>query len=262
MLKWLLIILLAACASVTPSTSAGLSPLMVQITPNYPVVRSGKVLPAKSSVSFSAQFLAQQKKAFGENLADEYNRMLRYELGKIAYHEPIASFGSVSETFSSTPDPSKIEFGQSAVTDLFGDSGKSATTVVVEIGGKEVKRGKTLSQDVADLQSGAMHPDDLPIHVFQYVDLDGVAHWVTENNRHLTVLRMAKKNPTKILLLKKTDLEKKQGDNSLLSILNRLKALPNCKPSSEMFIRIDGVNDIGEPRNSWDWDAPFGSVVR
>ena len=94
------------------------------------------------------------------------------------------------------------------------------------------------------------------------VDLDGVAHWVTENNRHLTVLRMAKKNPTKILLLKKTDLEKKQGDNSLLSILNRLKALPNCKPSSEMFIRIAGVNDIGEPRNSWDWDAPFGSVVR
>ena len=137
MLKWLLIILLAACASVTPSTSVGLSPLMVQITPNYPVIRSGKVLPAKSSVSFSAQFLAQQKKAFGENLADEYNRMLRYELGKIAYHEPIASFGSISETFSSTPDPSKIEFGQSAVTDLFGDSGKSATTVVVEIGGKE-----------------------------------------------------------------------------------------------------------------------------
>ena len=184
---------------------------MVQITPIYPVVRNGKVLPAKSSVSFSAQFLAQQKKAFGENLADEYNRMLRYELGKIDYHEPIASFGSVSETFSSTPDPSKIEFGQSAVTDLFGDSGKSATTVVVEIGGKEVKRGKTLSQDVADLQSGAMHPDDLPIHVFQYVDLDGVAHWVTENNRHLTVLRMAKKNPTKIILLKKSDLEKSRG---------------------------------------------------
>jgi len=47
-----------------------------------------------------------------------------------------------------------------------------------------------------------------------------------------------------------------------LSVLNRLKALPNSKPSSEMFIRIAGVNDIGEPRNSWDWDAPFGFVVK
>jgi len=64
---------------------------------------------------------------------------------------------------------------------------------------------------VADLQSGLMNPDDLPIQVFQYVDLDGVAHWVTENNRHLTVLRMAKKNPTKIVLLKNRTWEKSRG---------------------------------------------------
>ena len=178
MLKWLFLILVAACTSVAPTTNVDSS---------------------------------QQKNAFGENSVDGYNRMLRYELGKIASHEPLTSFGSVSETFSSTPDPSKIEFGQSAVTDLFGDSGKSATTEIVNIAGKDVKRGRALSQDVADLQSGLMNPDDLPIQVFQYVDLDGVAHWVTENNRHLTVLRMAKKNPTKIVLLKNRTWEKSRG---------------------------------------------------
>ena len=235
---------------------------MVALTPAFPVVRDNAVLHQSGSVNFSSAFLAQQRAAFGNNPADEFNRMTRYELGKIAHHDPLSAFGTVSETFTSKPDPAKIEFGQSSVTDLFGDGGKAATTHMVDIGGEEVKRGKSLAQDVADLRSGVLTADDLPIHVFHYVDLDGDAHWVTENNRALTVLRMAKLNPTKILVLKKSDLEKKQGANSLLSVLNRFKAMPNCKPSPEMYIRIAGVNDIGQPRNSWDWDAPFGSVVK
>ena len=235
---------------------------MVALTPAFPVVRDNAVLHQSGPVNFSAAFLAQQRAAFGNTPADEFNRMTRYELGKIAHHDPLSAFGTVSETFTSKPDPAKIEFGQSSVTDLFGDGGKAATTQMVDIAGEEVKRGKSLAQDVADLRSGVLTADDLPIHVFHYVDLDGDAHWVTENNRALTVLRMAKLNPTKILVLKKSDLEKKQGANSLLSVLNRFKAMPNCKPSPEMYIRIAGVNDIGQPRNSWDWDAPFGSVVK
>ena len=269
--------LLAACAAATPTTaptsastnppasqatSPTLSLEMVALTPAFPVVRDKAVLQQSGPVNFSAAFLAQQRAAFGNNSADEFNRMTRYELGKIAHHDPLSAFGTVSETFTSKPDPIKIEFGQSSVTDSFGDGGKAATTHMLDIGGEEVKRGKSLADEVADLRSGVLTADDLPIHVFQYVDLDGDAHWVTQNNRALTVLRMAKLNPTKIHVLKKSDLEKKQGANSLLSVLNRFKAMPNCKPSAEMYIRIAGVNDIGQPRNSWDWDAPFGSVAK
>ena len=270
-------VVLASCAAVKPTvapatapttapvsqaTSPTLSLEMVALTPAFPVVRDNAVLHQSGPVNFSAAFLAQQRAAFGNNPADEFNRMTRYELGKIAHHDPLSAFGTVSETFTSKPDPAKIEFGQSSVTDLFGDGGKASTTHIVDIAGEEVKRGKSLADEVADLRSGVLTADDLPIHVFHYVDLDGDAHWVTENNRALTVLRMAKLNPTKILVLKKSDLEKKQGANSLLSVLNRFKAMPNCKPSPEMYIRIAGVNDIGQPRNSWDWDAPFGSVVK
>jgi hypothetical protein len=266
-------VVLVSCAAVTPTdapttapvsqaTSPALSLEMVALTPAFPVVRDNAVLHQSGSVNFSAAFLAQQRAAFGNNPADEFNRMTRYELGKIAHHDPLSAFGTVSESFTSKPDPAKIEFGQSSVTDLFGDRGKAATTHMVDIAGEEVKRGKSLADEVADLRSGVLTADDLPIHVFHYVDLDGDAHWVTENNRALTVLRMAKLNPTKIHLLKKSDLEKKQGANSLLSVLNRFKAMPNCKPSPEMYIRIAGVNDIGQPRNSWDWDAPFGSVAK
>jgi hypothetical protein len=269
--------LLASCSAVTPTTSPATAPTtpavsettsptsaleMVALRPTFPVVRDNAVLHQSGPVNFSAAFLAQQRAAFGNNPADEFNRMTRYELGKIAHHDPLSAFGTVSETFTSKPDPAKIEFGQSSVTDLFGDGGKVATTHMVDIAGEEVKRGKSLADEVADLRSGVLTADDLPIHVFHYVDLDGDSHWVTENNRALTVLRMAKLNPTKIHLLKKSDLEKKQGANSLLSVLNRFKAMPNCKPSPEMYIRIAGVNDIGQPRNSWDWDAPFGSVVK
>ena len=266
-------VVLVSCAAVTPTdapttapvsqaTSPTLSLEMVALTPAFPVVRDNAVLHQSGPVNFSAAFLAQQRAAFGNNPADEFNRMTRYELGKIAHHDPLSAFGTVSETFISKPDPTKIEFGQSSVTDLFGDGGKASTTHMVDIAGEEVKRGKSLAEDVADLRSGVLTADDLPIHVFHYVDLDGDSHWVTENNRALTVLRMAKLNPTKILVLKKSDLEKKQGANSLLSVLNRFKAMPNCKPSPEMYIRIAGVNDIGQPRNSWDWDAPFGSVAK
>ena len=73
---------------------------------------------------------------------------------------------------------------------------------------------------------------------------------------------MAKKVPTRLLLLTRSDLEAKQGANSLRSVLNRLKAMPGGKPSIETFVRIAGVNDIGEPRQSWDWDASFGFVVK
>ena len=270
-------LVLASCAAVTPTVAPATAPInppvsqatsptlsleMVALTPAFPVVRDNAVLHQSGPVNFSAAFLAQQRAAFGNNPADEFNRMTRYELGKIAHHDPLSAFGTVSETFTSKPDPTKIEFGQSSVTDLFGDGGKAATTHMVDIAGEEVKRGKSLADEVADLRSGALTADDLPIHVFHYMDLDGDSHWVTENNRALTVLRMAKLNPTKIHVLKKSDLEKKQGANSLLSVLNRFKAMPNCKPSPEMYIRIAGVNDIGQQRNSWDWDAPFGSVAK
>jgi hypothetical protein len=266
----LALVWLASCATqagshngaVSSATSRTVSPTFVQLTPDFPVVRDGVALTQHGPVNFSTVFLAQQRAAFGDDSADEFNRMTRYELGKIAHHDPITAFGTVSETFTSAPDPAKIEFGQSSVTDLFGDGGKAATTHMVDVDGQEVKRGRPLAEDVADLRSGALTADDLPIHVFHYVDEDGDAHWVTENNRALTVLRMARILPTKIYLLTRSDLQKKQGANALLSVLNRLRAMPHSKPSAEMFIRIQGVNDIGEPRNSWDWDAPFGAVVK
>ena len=34
------------------------------------------------------------------------------------------------------------------------------------------------------------------------------------------------------------------------------------KPSRVMFVRVDGLNDLGEARRSWNWDAPFGYAVR
>ncbi len=261
---------LAACAQEVVSRSTASSPAsahavasgMVQLTPEFPVVRGGVVMHQCGPVNFSSAFLAQQRAAFGHDPAEEFNRMTRYELGKVAHHEPMSAFGTVSETFTSAPDPAKIEFGQSSVTDLFGDGGKAATTHMVDIDGVAVKRGRPLADDVADLLSGALTTDDLPIQVFHYVDQDGDAHWVTENNRALTVLRMAKLLPTKIDLLKRSDLEKKQGANALLSVLNRFSAMPEAKPSPQMYIRIHGVNDIGEPRNSWDWDAPFGALVK
>ncbi len=260
---------LVRCAPIPPVTltsrvapSAAMT--MVLLTPDYPVVRDGVTLPLHTPVQFSAQFIDQQREAFGSGVdaPEDFNRMLRYELGKIEYHEPLTAFGTVSEEIASIPDPATIKFGQCGVTDLFGAGGKTATTHLVEVEGKEVKRGNSLAHDVAELQSGRLKPDDLPIHVFHYVDPDGQPHWVTENNRHLTVFRMAKMLPTRLLVLKRSDLEAKEGDNSLLSVLNRLKALPDAKPSAEMFIRIAGVNDLGEPRQSWDWDAPFGFVVR
>ena len=262
MIRVLCLLSFVACAPVTQTPIVALSPRMVLITPEYPVVRDGVVLPLHTPVPFSTEFLAQQREAFGDDAQDQCNRMLRYELGKIEHHDSLTAFGTVSESFSSTPNPATIEFGQPSVTDLFGDGGTSATTHLEEIADTEVKRGNSLSHDVAELQSGRMTPDELPIHVFHYVDLDGQPHWVTQNNRHLTVLRMAKKVPTRLLLLTRSDLEATQGPNSLLSVLNRLKALPGGKPSTEMFVRIAGVNDVGEPRQSWDWDAPFGFVVR
>ena len=264
MIRVLGLLFLIACAPVAPTSRIASSPAMVLITPEYPVTRDGVILPLHTPVPFSTEFLSQQLEAFGsgENAQDQCNRMLRYELGKIEFHEPLTAFGTVSEEFSSTPDPSEIKFGQPSVADLFGSGGTSATTHLVEIAGKEVRRGNSLSDDVAELQSGRLMPDDLPIHVFHYVDLDGQSHWVTENNRHLTVFRMAKRVPTRLLLLTRSDLEAKHGANSLLNVLNRLRAMPGGKPSTEMFVRIAGVNDIGEPRESWDWDAPFGFVVR
>lgn len=262
MMRVLCLLSLVACAPVAPNSRVAPAPGMVLITPDYLVVRDGVVLPLHTPVSFSTQFLAQQRAAFGADVKDQRNRMLRYELGKIEHHDPLAAFGTVSEDFTSTPGPATIEFGQPGVTDRFGDGGKSATTHLVDIAGREVKHGNSLAEDVAELQSGRMKPDDLPIHVFHYVDLEGQPHWVTENNRALTVFRMAKILPTRMLLLKKSDLEAKPGANSLMSVLNRLKALPGAKPSNEMFVRIAGVNDVGEPRQSWDWDAPFGFVVK
>lgn len=85
---------------------------MVALTPAFPVVRDKAVLHQSGPVNFSAAFLAQQYAAFGNNPADEFNRMTRYELGKIAHHDPLSAFGTVSETFTSKPDPTKIEFGQ------------------------------------------------------------------------------------------------------------------------------------------------------
>lgn len=262
MIRVLCLIFLIACVPVTPTSTIALSTQMILITPEYLVVRGGVILPLHTPVYFSTQFLSQQREAFGEDAQDQRNRMLRYELGKIEHHDPLTAFGEVGENISSTPDPATIEFGQSSVTDLFGDGGQSATTHMVEIAGKEVKRGNSLAHDVAELQSGRMTPDELPIHVFHYVDLDGQSHWVTENNRALAVFRMAKTLPTRILVLKKSDLQAKHGANSLLSVLNRFKAMPGARPSNEVFVRIAGVNDVGEHRQSWDWDAPFGFVVR
>ena len=89
-------------ASTNPPTSQATSPTssleMVALTPAFPVVRDKAVLQQSSRVNFSAAFLAQQRAAFGNNPADEFNRMTRYELGKIAHHDPLSAFGTVSET--------------------------------------------------------------------------------------------------------------------------------------------------------------------
>ena len=237
-------------------------PPLILITTHFPVVRNGVTLPPRTPVLFSTAFFAQQTRAFKNTSANPHDRMLRYELGKIPHHQPLSTFGSVSESLPPPPHPSQIEFGQASVTDLFGDDGTPATTHLVTINGQSVKRGKSLAQVADDLRTGRLSPDNFPIHVFHYTAPDGSTHWVTENNRHLVVLRLAKISPTKIHLLKKSQLEKRSGPNSLLSILNRLPALPHSKPSPIIFIRIAGLNDLGQPRNSWNWDAPFGSLVK
>ena len=60
--------------------------------------------------------------------------------------------------------------------------------ILVEVEGKEVKRRNPLSHDVAELQSGRLISDDLPIHIFQYVDLDfSVEHPHRWRQRHRRV---------------------------------------------------------------------------
>ena len=60
--------------------------------------------------------------------------------------------------------------------------------ILVEVEGKEVKRGNSLFHDVAEFQSGRLIPDDLPIDIFQYVDLDfSVEHPHRWRQRHRRV---------------------------------------------------------------------------
>ena len=60
--------------------------------------------------------------------------------------------------------------------------------ILVEVEGKEVKRRNSLSHDVAEFQSGRLISDDLPIHIFQYVDLDfSVEHPHRWRQRHRRV---------------------------------------------------------------------------
>ena len=61
----------------------------------------------------------------------------------------------------------------------------------MEVEGKEVKRRNPLSHDVAELQSGRLIPDDLPIDI-QCVDLDfSVEHphrWRQRHRRVMSIL--------------------------------------------------------------------------
>jgi hypothetical protein len=52
----------------------------------------------------------------------------------------------------------------------------------------QTMRGNSLFHDVAELQSGRLISDDLPIHIFQYVDLDfSVEHPHRWRQRHRRV---------------------------------------------------------------------------
>jgi hypothetical protein len=258
--------LLVACTP-TPrgsvSSASEAREALVWITPAYPVVRDGApVVAGAAPVAFSKAFLAQQRAAFADDPSTEAERLTRYELGKIAHHEPESAFGAVSEQAPGVPEPRAIAFGQASVTRTFGDGGGEVTTEVVETEGALERRGRALEVVAEELRRGVRTPDDLPISVFHYVDTDGGTHWVTLNNRSLTVLRLAKLEPTKIRFVPRSELAAATGQDALAPVLNRLVAMPGRKPSRVMFVRVDGLNDLGEARRSWNWDAPFGYAVR
>lgn len=261
-----LVVGLAACGygqRAPAGTASGAQGTLEWILPAFPVVRDGApVVAGAAPVAFSKAFLAQQRAAFADDPSTEAERLTRYELGKIAHHEPESAFGVVSEQAPGVPEPRAIEFGQASVTRTFGDGGGEVTTEVVEAEGALGRRGRALEVVAEELRRGVRTPDDLPISVFHYVDGDGGAHWVTLNNRSLTVLRLAKLEPTKIRFVPRSELAGATGQDALAPVLNRLVAMPGRKPSRVMFIRVDGLNDLGEARRSWNWDAPFGYAVR
>lgn len=174
------------------------------------------------------------------------------------YHHPIDSklFGNVLNPLpNEIPDPRSIKFGQSSVNDIFSNSGKLGPKRMLNEDGEIV--GKPLRYIINDLKSGKLSPDQFRVKVFKYKDKSGRIHWVTANNRNLTVLRAAGLEPTNIKILSVNDLKNAKGPDNLESVLNRLVSMPNELPSNYSFIRGEGLNSAGVHRISSDWDAPF-----
>jgi hypothetical protein len=131
-----------------------------------------------------------------------------------------------------------VYFGQPNARSVFTENGRFARA--------------TLGEIVAQLRTGDLTPDDLPI---DFVWVNGKR--VTANNRSLTALYMAGMRPTQMRDL--TGGMSDSGDASLL-VLQRLEGMGG-KPSTEMLLRVDGVGADGEPKAASDWDAPIGEIV-
>jgi hypothetical protein len=207
-------------------------------------------------------FLAQQKSIFKDSGEVAKDRLWRYMKGQKIYNKPRSYFGEVLNPLrNEKPDPRSIKFGQASVSDSFGDGvrggGLSKSDPFREMYDDWEVQGRKLTDVINDLKNGKLTAKDFPIEVFKYKDKTGAIHWITLNNRSLTVLRGANIQPSNIKVVTVEELSSKRGADNILSVLNRLVAMPKELPSTSSYIRVKGMNNMGELRESWNWDAPF-----
>jgi hypothetical protein len=126
-------------------------------------------------------------------------------------------------------------------------------TIRQRFSGEGVFRRATLDEVVAELKSGNLTPDDIPV---QFIWVDGKR--VTVNNRSLGVLYKAGIRPTK--LVDRTGTLPPEGSESLEAVLRRLEVMGG-KPSTEMLVRTGGISFDGRLTEASDWNVPMGEIV-
>jgi hypothetical protein len=216
-------------------------------------------LPIKPFPS-EEKFVNQQMEIFNDTPLEERDRLFRYFKSQKAYHRPIESFGKILNPLpEEKPDPKIIKFGQATVNSIFSDYNTSGVTS--EENNRGEITGRPLADVISDLKSKKLKPSDIRIHVFKYLDKKNTIHWVTANNRSLTVLRLAGFEPQNIKVFTVEELRQSKGPDNISSVLNRLVSMPSELPSTISFIRVDGFNSLGVKRMAWNWDAPMGIRV-
>lgn len=230
---------------------SGLSRISLRGSPSKIYLKSTRAnqiwaLPIKP-FSIGGKFVKQQMKIFTDSPHEEKNRLFRYLKSQKAHHRPIESFGKILDPLrGEKPDPKMIKFGQAIVNSLFSSYDTSGFTSEANDQGEVV--GRPLADVISDLKSQKLKPSDIRIHVFNYQDKKNVIHWITANNRSLTVLRSAGFEPQNIKVFTVEELRQSKGPDNISSVLNRLVSMPSELPSSISYIRVNGFNSLGIQR--------------